>query len=98
MPIYRLSPSAQKDLEKIWRYTCQEWGIEQAHKYVDELAGTFQLLAGSPKICHERPEFHPPVRIHIHQHHLIVYLIESDGILIVRVLHENMDVDEQLKD
>ena len=48
-------------------------------------------------ICRERLEFTPPARIHHHAHHLIVYLAQDDGINIVRVLHENMDVDGQLQ-
>lgn len=97
MPTYRLTPAAESDLENIWRYTYQEWGIVQAHKYIDNLMGCFQQLAESPKMCHERPEFHPPVRIHIHQHHLIVYVMDGESILIVRVLHENMDIESHLK-
>ena len=45
----------------------------------------------------ERLELVPPVRIHRHAHHLIVYLTLSDGINVVRVLHVNMDVDGQLE-
>jgi hypothetical protein len=33
-----------------------------------------------------RTEFFPPVRIQIHQSHLVIYTVEADHILIVRVV------------
>jgi toxin ParE1/3/4 len=30
---YRLAPAAERDLENIWLYTFENWGIEQAHRY-----------------------------------------------------------------
>ena len=55
------------------------------------------MLAASPYIAPERGEFDPPVRLHPYEKHLIVYRIEKDGqILIIRVLHRNMDVPGRL--
>ena len=48
MAEFRLSPAAGRDLEGIWTYTRDEWGLEQADRYLDMLTGTFQLLAESP--------------------------------------------------
>ena len=44
----RLTPAAERDLEGIWTYTRQEWGLEQADRYLDMLTATFQALAESP--------------------------------------------------
>jgi hypothetical protein len=33
MAEYRLSPAAERDLEGIWKYTREEWGLEQAERY-----------------------------------------------------------------
>ena len=56
------------------------------------------MLGETPLICRERLEFSPPVRIHPHGRHLIVYVIDTDQILIVRVLHHSMDVPQHLSD
>jgi len=45
MAEYRLSPAAERDLEGIWKYTRQEWGLEQAERYTDLLSAAFQVLA-----------------------------------------------------
>ncbi len=34
MKNYRLVLAAEKDLESIWLYTVQEWGIRQAEDYI----------------------------------------------------------------
>jgi toxin ParE1/3/4 len=88
---------AERDLVDIWLYTFNEWGELQADKYMDELAVAMNLLSQQPFICRERSEFTPPVRIQHHGHHLIVYMAQDNGISVIRVLHENMDVDGQLE-
>lgn len=96
MNYFSLLPAAENDLEAIWIYSAKTWGVEQANAYVDELVDTFQLLADNPLMCRERNEFSPPVHIHHHAHHLIVFVHAPNGISIVRVLHESMDIDSQL--
>ena len=86
-----------QDLVEIWLYTYKEWGEKQADKYLDDLDTAIKLLAEQPLISRIRTELDPPVRIHHHGHHLIVYLALDDGISIIRVLHESMDVDSHLK-
>jgi toxin ParE1/3/4 len=98
MQNYKLVPAAEKDLESIWHYTVQEWGIRQAEDYIDQMDEAFQLIAGQPLMCRERQEFSPPVRMHHQAHHLIVYTIEAGSITVIRILHESMDIDEQLSD
>ena len=88
----------EQDLVDIWLYTFKEWGEQQADKCLDELDAAIELLADQPLICRERTELEPPVRIHHHGHHLIVYLALGDGINLVRVLHESMDIDSHLED
>jgi toxin ParE1/3/4 len=88
---------AEQDLLEIWLYTFNEWGAPQADTYLDELSAAMELLAEQPLICRERTELNPAVRIHHHAHHLIIYLVVQEGINIVRVLHESMDVVGQLE-
>ena len=93
---FKTSPETDNDLIKIYEYGFLKFGEAQAEKYFSELQDCFQLLNESPFICRERDEFNPPVRICHHGRHLIIYLIMDDYILIVRVLHERMDVQRRL--
>lgn len=89
---------ARADLDDILDYTLSEYGLEQAERYVTQLQATFNTLEAQPRLARERPEFTPPVRIHHHAHHLIVYLVkDTGGLLIVRVLHERMDPESHLQ-
>ena len=97
MPRVFKQTQAEGDLLEIWLYTFNEWGEQQADTYLEDLSDAMALLAEQPLICRERLEFNPPVRIHHHAHHLIVYLIHDDGINIIRVLHENMEIDGHLE-
>lgn len=95
-PGYRVSRAAESDLRKIGRYTQDTWGKTQRRKYLQAINERFQFIADNPQLSRERSEFTPPVRILPHERHLIVYLTDEKGVLILRVLHAAMDVDEQL--
>lgn len=88
---------ADEDLINIFIYGNQNFGQSKAENYFKEISRTFLFLAENPLICPERDEFNPPVRIHPHAKHLIIYMVEKDFILIVRVLHNKMNVAQQLE-
>ena len=94
---FKISKEAVNDLRSIGQYTQQKWGKHQRREYLFSLNEKFSFLANNPLMCRERTEFDPSVRIHRHKHHLIIYLVNTDHILILRILHENMDIDAQLK-
>jgi toxin ParE1/3/4 len=83
---YRLTPRALGDLEECWRFSAETWSIEQADRFVDDLVRTFEVIASMPTLAQERREFNPPVRIHVHERHLIVYTIAEDHVAILRLL------------
>ena len=93
---FKISREAENDLRKIARYTQDNWGRERRRKYLSSLNSKFDFLSKNPLITREHKEFNPAVRIHNHEHHLVVYIDFQSHILIVRVLHENMDIDAHL--
>ena len=54
------------------------------------------MLADNSLIARERRELAPPVRLHPYQAHMIVYVEEGQGMLIVRVLHGRQDWESAL--
>ena len=93
---YIFSKKAEEDLIDIYRYGFLNHSERQANQYSDSLKEKCQFLADTPLLCRERDEFTPPVRIHTHKRHLIIYKITEDHILIIRILHERMNVEDQL--
>lgn len=98
MANYRVSKAAQTDIRGIGHYTQREWGAVQRRKYLSSLEAQLENIAQNPYLAAERRELTPPVRILRHERHLIVYLIQDDEVLIVRVLHASMDVPAHLSD
>jgi toxin ParE1/3/4 len=88
---FKLTPQAVADIEDIWRYTTSTWNLEQADTYVDEITHTLNVISQTPFIARERREFSPPVRIHPHKQHLIIYTIAHDHIAIIRILGTRQD-------
>ena len=87
---YRLTPAAQADLAAIWIYTAETWSVGQAEAYVASIRRTLDLLLAHPFMARERTEIDPPVRIHRHRAHLIVYRVEVPY-LVVRIRHGHED-------
>lgn len=94
----KLKPLVEQDLVNIWRYTYENWGERQAEQYLDELDSAILNLAEQPYICRDRLEFSPPVRILHIAHHIVIYQVNDNELLIIRVLHESMKVDAWLDD
>jgi len=97
MPSYKFAKSAQIDLVNIIDYTIETWGVEQSSVYIDGLELLIGKLAESPEIgkfCHHLIQ---NIRVFSYQSHLIYYMDNVSGILIVRVLHKNMSPTLHLK-
>ena len=87
---FRKSLKADADLLDIYVYGAIEFGRDQAETYFASLETTMELLASSPLIGIEKRGFGRPLRIHPHGRHNIIYAVESDHILILRILHDSM--------
>ena len=81
---------------EIYVYGFLNFWESQAEQYFSELEDCCQLLSEAPFICRESTEFTPSVRIHHHSRHLVIYVVQDDQILIVRILHDSMDVKRHL--
>jgi toxin ParE1/3/4 len=97
MPTFRLTERAKQDLLSIGRYTQATWGREQRNRYLAKLDAAFHLLVKEPHqgwMCDDiRPGY---CKYHVGRH--IFYRQVSDGLEIVRVLHDRMDVETHFND
>ena len=90
--IYILSEIADKDLEDIFDYTVDEFGFDQAEKYLLEIEEIFQNLIINPQIGKKRDEIKQDLYSFPKDNHIIFYRILDNHIRIVRVLHGRRDV------
>ncbi len=88
---YSLRKQAQDDLESIWLYSYQEWGAEQADKYIRLLLSRFTWLSENPQLGKQRAEIKPGYYCFPEGMHLIFYTITRDRIDIIGIPHQSMD-------
>ncbi len=93
----RFTAQADADIIACYLYGFLNFGRVQAERYEQGLRHAIDLIADNPRIAVERPEYKPPVRVHHHAKHYIVYLIEEGHILIVRVLPDDVDLTRHLR-
>ncbi|HEC25989.1 MAG TPA: type II toxin-antitoxin system RelE/ParE family toxin [Gammaproteobacteria bacterium] len=93
---YTLRELAQADLEKIWLYTRQEWGVEQADSYLQALFSRFDWLAENPKAGRNRDDIKTGYFCFPQGLHLVFYTIHNNKIDIIGIPHQRMDIISHL--
>lgn len=94
---YLLSNRAEKDLIDIWQYTLNKWSREQADIYTRKLLDACTFISTAPELVgisydHVLGGYRAlPVG-----KHLVFYKIINGKVLIVRFLHQRMDVGRYL--
>ena len=96
----KISKEAEKDLEKIWLYTFETWSLEQADYYYDLLMDEIEYLAENPKNGMDFSQIRKGYFRSRVKSHFIFYRVsvKSDEIEIIRILHQQMDIDSQLSE
>ena len=98
MPVFQLTARAKADLRSIGRYTQATWGREQRNTYLARLDACFHLLAREPERGRACDVIRPGYRKYHVGRHLIFYRQSPEGIEIIRILHDRMDIEAHLDD
>ncbi|MEM0996132.1 MAG: type II toxin-antitoxin system RelE/ParE family toxin [Bacteroidota bacterium] len=95
---YKLSPEADLDLEEIFLYTIQTFGLSQAEKYLGEIKAAFSSIIDAPTAAINRKMIVAEQEIYARRvgSHRIFYRPRRTGIEIVRVLHTAQDIEQNL--
>ena len=93
-----LTPKAESDLVEIWVYTCDEWGLDQADTYLDQLEEGMKQLIHHPSLGADYAHVLPGYRRLQVEHHAVFCKVLEAELLVVRVLHEGMDAPARLLD
>ncbi len=91
-------PRAIADIDGIWDYTADRWGIAQADRYILALRATCDAIGRNEVPGRDASAIRPGYRKVPSGRHVIFFRLTADGAVdIVRVLHERMDVDAQFE-
>ena len=94
MAKFYLSNKAIEDIDAIWLYTLDAWSESQADDYYHDLVSACQHIADHPAyLDKEYSEILSGLYCHRCRKHLIFYILIDDGVEIVRILHERMDIE-----
>jgi toxin ParE1/3/4 len=97
---YRLAPAAQADLDDIWQYTVSSWRAAQAERYTRAIRDAAEDLARGNRQGQAIDEVRAGYRKLAVGSHLLFCRSarDDDGIEIIRILHQRMDVSARLGD
>jgi toxin ParE1/3/4 len=90
VPQLSISVEAEDDIDRIIAYTATKWGWQQSNRYVAKLEDGFDLLAGNPSIGRSCDSIRAGLRRFEIGRHVVFYLPGPGGVLVVRVLHQQM--------
>lgn len=83
---YRLSNRAVEDLERLYEFGIEQFGLEQADRYYDGLVVRFEDIADNPWLGPEVAHIRPGLRRSVYFSHSIYCLRRAGGVHIVRIL------------
>jgi len=93
--MYDLSGKAKADLRGIWNYTEDRWGEQKADAYYQDIIKTIELLATGERQGRKSDVRDGYLKYPVGRH--FVYFTKGESrIIVIRVLHERMDVDRHL--
>ncbi len=93
---YVLTGAALQDMRDIWNYTDRTWGRTQANRYANQLRRCFGEIASGRVTGRLLPEDHALRSVRC-EHHYIFFQALPAQVVILAVLHEHMDMADQLK-
>ncbi len=91
---YKLSFKARTDLKKIYKYTLLNFGHNQAKTYLSKFTNSFLALAQTSIQGRKADIFKKGLRRLEVGSHIVFYFQKSGKVIIVRVLHFNMDIQK----
>ena len=86
------------DLEAIWLFTLNTWLLEQADRYYSLIIKETEFLATKPKSGKILDHIRIGYLSSKVKSHYIFYRFTAAEIVIVRILHESMDIPNRLND
>lgn len=92
-----ISSAARSDLLSIDDYGIEQFGEEAADALNAGFERAFSQLAEFPRSAPERPEYGENIRCWMHLGYRVLYQLEGDTVVVVRILHHSRDVGKALK-
>ncbi|MGE4318722.1 MAG: type II toxin-antitoxin system RelE/ParE family toxin [Deferribacterales bacterium] len=96
--MYKLTNAAEKDIRNIFSNSLSAFGKKQTDKYFESLKKCLELIGHNPDMGTNIDYIRKGYLKFPHESHVIFYKIESEYVLIIRILHKHMDVEKKIVD
>ena len=93
---YVISKKAIADLEEIWRYTVENWSVDQANRYYTLTFDEIDYICNKPHSGKSMEDIRKGYRASKVKSHLVFYKVVDDTVEIIRILHQRMDIESQI--
>ena len=92
----RFTPAAEGDLDGIFDYTRQQWGVEQAVQYTQLIEQACRALAEASLPAQDCSHIRSGYWRYLVERHAIYFRVQPNGIDVIRILHGRMDAPRHL--
>lgn len=89
---FTLTERAKQDLESLTDFSITRFGHAQTRAYLHYLESALVQLSEMPTLGRLRPELAKGLRSYPCQSHMLYYLEQEGGIVIIRILHQSMEL------
>jgi toxin ParE1/3/4 len=93
-----VTQTAQADLRKIFFYTLDQWGAEQARGYEERIWATINHLTRNPQMGHISQRVTGGIRSFTVGHHTIYYQLDAQTISVLGVVHYRQEFKSSMID
>lgn len=99
MSTYIISEKALEDINKIWIYTAENWSVEQADRYYNQILDEVEYISQNFEMALDFGKVRKAYRFSKVKSHLVFFKKNKyNEIEVIRVLHERMDIENRLKE
>lgn len=94
---YIINEKALNDINNIWIYTAENWSIEQADRYYNLIFEEIEFIVNNFEFARDFGNIRKNYRYSKVKSHLVFFRkTKSNEIEVIRILHEKMDIENQL--
>jgi toxin ParE1/3/4 len=86
-----ISERAEADLRAIWRWSYEQFGEDQADRYLDQLDDGLREAGAEPGAGRQRDAVRQGYWSRVVRSHIVFNTFNDEEVLIQRVLHGSMD-------
>ena len=94
---YRIRSAAVKDLEDIWEYTFRKWSKDQADRYHSLIVNEIEFVVDYKTVGKDMGHVKEGYFVTYVKSHMILFKRQKGIVHIIRILHQKMDIESNLK-